>query len=161
MATPETMVDLQFHLPPGRWTMVLSLADVAYIPLNPMVKEFLDGFAATNTAESVTHRTAAVLDPDDGKIYYRYDTKHVAQGEAMVAEVIPPLLRGIRALDLNLIIQGKIDHTNEISPDRPLSETFPYMREADITSTIEDMRSDPFAVAFEDDAFEWDHLLDH
>jgi hypothetical protein len=160
MNTPEIGAGLKPDLPSGRWTLVLRLSDVVYEPISSSVKDFLDGFTLSSTPESISHRTAAILDEPDGVIYYRYDTKSEAEGLQVVEEAVPPLLNGLEILDLNLDVQARIDRTDAISPSRPLGETFGYML-FDITDQVDAARQAMKLQPFEIDSDELDHLLDH
>lgn len=123
-------------LPRGKWTVVLRLAGIGDSPLQAAAGELLASLVPESQPDSPTHRRVILWDKIDGAIYARFEAED-SDGTQALIDSTWALMHGARILGLDTELEARIAPTSQVSPDRPLPETFPYMD--DVTPEARDI----------------------
>lgn len=142
-------------LPPGDWSIVLRLADFAGVPYGEAHSWFmLDSLRDPELVGSQQPEVSI----DDGVLYAKLSTR-ATDGTEALRRGAALLRRGLVTLALDPIIDARIVPTDQLNPQRPLHESFPYLRDdvtLEVQDYIDDLRLHPALDPALD--FELDHL---
>ena len=139
MSFPEKFTRIKPDLPKGDWTVILRIAGVGDTPLNPLASDYLEDVVPKQTAAAAIQRHPFHWDASDGAIYTSY-TAHNNEGTAALQSSTLSLFMGMQILGLeDAELQAGIAPTPDVSPNRPLPETFPYLDDVTVEArTITD-----------------------
>ena len=148
----EIITGLKSRLPRGDYTVVSRLKDYSCNPYLPAHESFLD-----DSLRPVPH----AVQLHEGLLFVAIHTVNLAE-DAVIKAVAHPLYRGIAQLALEAEIEAFVIQTSQLSPTRPLAQSFSYLDEEvslQLNHQIGDLRLQP-----EDDYMiysELQELLDH
>lgn len=140
MSFDEIRTRVKPDLPRGNWAAVFRLSGIANTPIASSAYELFQVSLPSDSPCSVTNQLGIEHDAVDGAIYARFDTT-ATEGMVALRESTHRILQGIRLLGLDVEIEAHIDSANQISPTRPLPETYPYMQQ-DVTYEVRDIAED-------------------
>lgn len=143
---------LKSRLPLGDYTVVSRLKDFAGNPYSSAHEAFLDDSLAP-----MAHK----VELSDGLLFVAIETINLAE-DAVISAVAWPLYRGLAQLALEAELEAFAIATTQLSPTRPLAESFSYLDEEvslELNHQIAGLRLQP-----EDDTIlyqELQQLLNH
>ena len=134
----EVGTKLEPDYPSGNWTVVLRLAGIGNSPIAAGDSDFLRFVMPPRDFGALAQKRAQERDDDSGAVFFRYDGDEDVKGELVVNSCVRAALNGVKILGLEVEIEAHMDATDQVSPVRPLHDTFFSYMPIDVTQVARD-----------------------